>query len=203
MNRTLRSLVLAFLSSLAPRPAHAAVVFTSERVIIGDYAVYTLSFTATEPGGVIAVFGGNFPGSNAFKGLLSQQWVAGLTPTPTSDLNAAIDESIDTQFLVSSAEIFSARAPFETSTTLGGAFGLNFAARAAVKPLVQIVVPVNVNVCYDFSVAEAVGATGNITRFQGMFLLDGTPCLPEPGTGCAVISAIVASALRRRPIEAM
>jgi hypothetical protein len=206
MKSTIVCLALAPFVALAAQPATAAIVFTSHPVFtrqtIGDKWVYTFSFTATEPGGLVAGFAGNLSGKNAFRGLLSQQLVGGALPTPTTDLNLAIDESIDSQFLIRNADILSTVAPFETVRSLGGAFTLNIAARAAVKPLVQLVTPINANVCYDFSVTEAVGATFNVTHFFGIFLLDGTPCLPEPSAAALVlIMASLGHALARRKIE--
>ena len=178
--------------ALSPDVARAAVVFTfdpnANRVVNGNLATYTLSFTTTFPGAKIAGIAGNFAGNNAFNGPMMQQ-LAGGAPTPTKDSNASIDASLDTQFLVSNSEILSAVSPFESSTTLGGAFTLNVAARAQTKALVQVVADKDVKIFYDLVVSDAV--------FEGFDLFQGFLGVPEPSS-LALASLLGLSAARRR-----
>jgi hypothetical protein len=104
---------LTMILALAPLAGlRAAVVFDvnpyDTHVHRGPYDVYTFTFRATSPGGVVAGFAGNLPGNNGFNAMLIQQPAPGGLPTPTNDLNAVIDESVDTQFLISQTDILSA-----------------------------------------------------------------------------------------------
>jgi hypothetical protein len=188
----------AVLVALAPLPhARAEVVFTfdpnANRVIDGQFARYTLSFTSTIPGGLITSFEGNFPDNVAFKGPLEPMPcpVCGTITTPTMDFNAVIDESKDSQFLVFSSEILSTVAPFETGNTMGGAFILGVPARAQTKPLVQIVAKKDALIEYDFSVSDPE----NLARFQGVL------GVPEPSSlALAAFTLLSFSAARRRNI---
>lgn len=192
------SCVAIVLAVQAVAGANAAVIFTADpnatrELIAGGLARYTLSFTAQTAGGVIAGFDGNFAGDNGFNGPMTQILAGGALPTPNQDLNGLIDESGDSQFLVTTAQILSATAPFETANTLGGAFTLQVAARAAVKGLIQIVADANAQVPYDFGVSEVVGATSATTQFAG------TLGIPEPTTvGMAALSLLGLVAARRR-----
>jgi hypothetical protein len=185
------------LAALSSNNSRAAITFTlgGAEVLPGGLRRYTLSFSATTPGGVVAGFQGNFPGNNGFSGgPMNQQLVGGVITTPTTDLNAAIDESMDTQFLVSNADILSAVAPFETPNSLGGAFTLNVAARATTKALVQIVMPFDKFVRLNFGVSEAVGPGSQTTQFNGVLPIPSEPA----STTLAGLSLLAALAYRRR-----
>jgi hypothetical protein len=190
----------AVLFALAPLPhAGATVVFTFDpnatRVIDGNLATYTLSFTNTSPGGIIAGFAGNFNGNNAFSGPMTQQLAAGALPTPTADFDGQIDEAIDSHFLVTNSQILSAVAPFESAANLGGAFTLNVSARTQTKALVQIVANVNDRIFYDFGLSEAIGAGSITPNFSGVL------GVPEPSSlALAAVTLPSLSAARRRPI---
>jgi hypothetical protein len=202
MKKVFLSSFAVVIAVLAVASANAAIVFTQDpnatRTVSGGNATYTLSFSATAPGGVVAGFAGNFAGNNGFNGAnpngpLGQQLAGGALPTPTSGFNALIDESLDSQFLIVDADILSAVAPFESTTTLGGAFTLNVASRAVTKALVQIVAPANAFVPYDFGISEAVGAGSETFNFVGIL------GIPEPTTfGLAGLSLLGLVAARRR-----
>jgi hypothetical protein len=195
MNKLRLSCAAATLFALTAPSAHATLVFTfdpnANRVVNGNLATYTLSITGTTPGEHFAGFHGNFPGNNAFSGPLLQQLASGVVPTPTMDLNSAIDESLDSQFLVTNSQILSAVAPFESSTTLGGAFTLALAARAQTKALVQIVAHVDDVIAYDFSLSFI--GDGISPRFQGVL------GVPEPSSlALAATGLLAALAIRRQ-----
>ena len=195
------SLLLALASTAALSGAAKAGIMISGNLgedgqVSGGFVTYTLTFTATSPGGVVAGFVGNLAGNVGFEThssgqSFSQQFLAGVLPTPTMDLNAAIDESKDTQFLVSNSNIISTVAPFESLTTLGGAFTLNIAARAREKSLIQIVMPYPPcpMIRFDFSVAEAIGAGLETTNFAGLMFV----CPEPPSSSAAILSGVILS----------
>jgi hypothetical protein len=192
MNKLTACLTTA-LALISLANASATVVFTydpnANRVVNGNLATYSLSFTS--PGAQIAGFQGNFsgqPGHNAFSGPMLQQ-LAGGSPTPTKDSNGSIDASLDTQFLVLNSEILSAVAPFESSTTLGGAFTLNIAARAQTKTLVQVVANKDAKVFYDFVVFD--------NTIEGYYPFQGVLGVPEPSSLALATLGIVAASLAR------
>jgi hypothetical protein len=199
-------LVLAILLGLAvANTASAAIIMTGHlpenAVVNGGLATWTLSFTANAPGGVVAGFAGNLPGNNGFNGAapngpLSQQAAGGVLPTPTTDFNALINPATDSQFRIANADILSAVAPFESPTSLGGAFTLNVASRAPQKALVQIVAPAStqLRIPYSFGISEAVGAGSETFNFEGVLML-----VPEPASfGLAGMSLLGLLAARRR-----
>jgi hypothetical protein len=113
-------------------------------------------------------------------------------------LYAAIDESLDSQFLVTFGDILSLEPLFESTRTLGGDFFLTMAARAQTKALIQIVVPPNGLFRFDFTILEAIGGVVSPTgyRFQGGYV-------PEPSTlalaTLGIVAASPARTRRRRP----
>jgi hypothetical protein len=185
----------AILVALAAPSAKAQIAFTfdpnASRVVNGNLATYTLSFTTAF--GRIAVFGGNLSGNNAFMGPLQQQLAPGGVRTPTTLHNDLIDESIDTQFLLHNLEFLAAVEPFESATMLGGSFGLNVAARASTKALVQVVANKDVKIFYDFGVTADGSVEGPMARFQGFL------GVPEPSSFALVAFSLLGGlAVRRR-----
>jgi hypothetical protein len=194
MNKLCIFFAAAFLVALATPRAHAAIVFTfdpnASRVVNGNLATYTLSFTATGLGEQIFGFAGNFAGNNAFSGPMSQQLAAGTLPTPNQRFNHLIDESLDSQFLLTDSQILSAVAPFESDATLGWAGVLAVSARAQTKALVQIVANVHDVIAYNFGISP--GFEGETTNFTGVL------GVPEPSS-LALAAAGVLAALASRP----
>jgi hypothetical protein len=156
----------------------------------GGLSKYTFRFTASE--GVISGIGGLSSNDIAFSGPLNQELVADLIPNPTQEYNAFVNAAIDTQFLVTTAQITWAVPPFETATTLGGEFVLHVPARAPVKDLVQIVAPTGARVAYNFEVIEEIPPPrGSQTNcFSGV--------VPEPGTSAMMaVGALIMTRWRR------
>jgi hypothetical protein len=189
--------LLVLLAAIVRADARAAVVFTfdpnANRVVNGNLATYTLSFTTDF--GRIAVFGGNLAGNNAFMGPLQQQLAPGDVTTPTTLHNDQIDESIDTQFLLHNSEFLAAVEPFESATALGGSFGLSVAARASTKALIQVIANKDVKIFYDFGVTADGSVEGPMAHFQGFL------GVPEPSSfALAAFTLLSLSAARRRII---
>lgn len=197
--------IAAVLGLAMASTSNAAVILSGHQpanavLVNGNTFVYTLTAATDTPGAQVAGFVGNLivggKSNVGFSGNTGQS--AFPVGTPTQDLNAAIaDENIDTQFLVLNNQLNAADAPFESASTLGGAFALAPAFRATSKALIQVAIP-NVAgnmVAYNFGVSQALGDTSETFNFQGILVV------PEPSTvalGAFGLLGTLGAALRRR-----
>ena len=110
-----------------------------------------------------------------------------LPTTPLSDDFGVVDLSLDTHFLLGSADILPAVSPSETASSLSGAFGLQPGAQAQSLPLMQLVAAPGSEISFDFSVYDELG---HETAFVGV--------VPEPATGLLLLGGGVALLRRRR-----
>jgi hypothetical protein len=181
----------------APWPAHAAIIISVRAVPTppnpNNLFAIVVSLSTNAPGGVISAFHGTLGGNVGFQGNMNQVLAGGVLPTPTSDLNAVIDEALDTQFLLLSSEILAVTQPFETATTIGGVFTYQVAARAQSKDILRIVSPFGSLITYGFHAAEAVGATSTEYQLSGSIIW-----FPEPHASTLGGMALVSLAASRR-----
>lgn len=136
------------------------------------FATYTMRFTSET--GLIGSFRGYKEQSGSVLdtiALVSSEPLGQAAPnTPVAGDNAAGQAATDTHFLFdSSSSLLNVISPFETSTELGGVFGLANENRAQVMDLIQVVVPVDATIDYDLGVSESTNPlSASTTRFTGI-----------------------------------
>jgi hypothetical protein len=201
MNRTKLVALAGCLSAAVANQTQAAIMLQIKHVTtVGSMHTVVVNLFTNTPGGVVSAFQGTLaPGAVAFQvqGNMLQQLAGGAVSTPTTDLNALIDESRDSQFLFQNADVLAVTAPFETANTAGATYTYLVAHRAQSKDVWQLVVNGGAVVNYSFNAAEAIGMSSREQAFSGSFIV-----FPEPGAAAMGCLGMLALAAYRRRLTA-